>query len=131
MVIELGPPTSESSTGISKFYNPTDSEHKLHKTRIENWLSIGFELEFPSGEPTVITTTPYSTYSMMRSLKVLYSHLQGLVLNLKTFTFTVQVPSKSTPSILASNSNKNKPPFALSSANTPNTLNYATTLAAV
>ena len=30
---------------ISKFYNPTDSEHKLHKTRIENWVSIGFELE--------------------------------------------------------------------------------------
>ena len=45
-VIELGPPVSESSTRISKFYNPTDSEHKLHKTRIENWLSIGFELEF-------------------------------------------------------------------------------------
>ena len=45
-VIELGPPLSESSTTISKFYNPADSEHKLHKTRIENWLSIGFELEF-------------------------------------------------------------------------------------
>ena len=47
MVIELGPPLSESATKISKFYNHTDSEHKLHKTRIENWLSIGFELEFP------------------------------------------------------------------------------------
>ena len=47
MVIELGRPVSESSTRISKFYNPTDFEHKLHKTRIENWLSIGFELEFP------------------------------------------------------------------------------------
>ena len=37
----------ESSTKILKFYDPTDSEHKLHKTRIENWLSIGFELEAP------------------------------------------------------------------------------------
>ena len=43
-VIELGPPVLESSTRISKFYDPTDSEHKFHKTRIENWLSIGFEL---------------------------------------------------------------------------------------
>ena len=77
---------SESSTRISKFYNPTDSEHKLHKTRIENWLSIGFELEFP--EPIVITTTPCSTYNMMGSLKVLYTHLQSLVLILETFTFT-------------------------------------------
>ena len=45
-VIELGPLVSESSTKTSKFYDPTDSEHKLDKTRIENWLSIGFELEF-------------------------------------------------------------------------------------
>ena len=36
---------SESSTRISNFYNPTDTEHKLHKTRIENLLSIGLELE--------------------------------------------------------------------------------------
>ena len=46
MVIELRPPVSESSTRISKFYNPADSGHKLHKMKIENWLSIGFELEF-------------------------------------------------------------------------------------
>ena len=32
---ELGTPVSESSTKISKFYDPTDSEHKLHKTRIK------------------------------------------------------------------------------------------------
>ena len=38
---------SESSTSISKFYEPPDSDHKFHKTRIENWLSIGFELGFP------------------------------------------------------------------------------------
>ena len=31
----------------SKFYEPTDSKHQFHKTRIKNWLSIGFELEFP------------------------------------------------------------------------------------
>ena len=30
---------------ISKFHALTDSEHKFHKARIENWLSIGFELE--------------------------------------------------------------------------------------
>ena len=34
-------------TWTTKFYDPTDSEHKFHKTRIENWLSIGFELESP------------------------------------------------------------------------------------
>ena len=43
-VIELGPPVPESSTGISKFHDPTDSEHKFYKTRIGNWLSIVFEL---------------------------------------------------------------------------------------
>ena len=36
MVIELGPPVSESSTRISKFYAPTDSEHKFRKAGIEN-----------------------------------------------------------------------------------------------
>ena len=45
-VIELGSPVSESSNWISKFYDPTDSEHKFYKTRMENWLSIGFELGF-------------------------------------------------------------------------------------
>ena len=37
-VIELGPPVPESSTRISKFYAPTDSEfeHKFYKTGIEN-----------------------------------------------------------------------------------------------
>ena len=34
----------EYSTRISKFYDPTDSEYKFHKTRIKNWLSIGFEV---------------------------------------------------------------------------------------
>ena len=31
MVIELGPPVSESSTRISKFHDPTDSEDKFYK----------------------------------------------------------------------------------------------------
>ena len=47
MVIELVSPVSESSTRFSKFYDPTDSEHKFHKTRIEYCLSIGFELGSP------------------------------------------------------------------------------------
>ena len=45
--IELEPPVSKSGTRISKFYDPSESEHKFHKTRIEYWLSIGFELESP------------------------------------------------------------------------------------
>ena len=47
MIFELGLPVLEFSTRISKFYDPFDSEHKLHKTRTENRLSIGFELESP------------------------------------------------------------------------------------
>ena len=47
IVIELGPTVLESSTRISKFYNRTEFEQELHKTRIENWLLIGLELEFP------------------------------------------------------------------------------------
>ena len=34
----------ESLTRISKFYDPSDSEHKFHKMRIENWLSVDFKL---------------------------------------------------------------------------------------
>ena len=45
--IELGPPVSESSTKISKFHAPTDSEHKFHKARIKNWSPIEFKLGFP------------------------------------------------------------------------------------
>ena len=78
MVIELGPPVSESSTRISKLYDPTDSEHKCHKTKIQYFLSIDFELDPPDWEPTVITTTPCSAYSIMGRLKVLYTHLQIL-----------------------------------------------------
>ena len=34
----------ESSARTSRFYPPTDSEHKLNKTEIENLLSIGYNL---------------------------------------------------------------------------------------
>ena len=40
IAMELGPPVLESSTKISKFHDPIDSEHKFHKTRIENWPPI-------------------------------------------------------------------------------------------
>ena len=44
---QLGPPVSEFLTRFSKFYDPTDSEHKFHKTEIENSLYIEFELVSP------------------------------------------------------------------------------------
>ena len=43
-VNEPGPPVLESSARISKFYAPTDSEHKFNKTEIENWPPIGYNL---------------------------------------------------------------------------------------
>ena len=44
MVTELGLPVTESSTRISKFYIPTDSENKFNKMEIDNWLPTGFNL---------------------------------------------------------------------------------------
>ena len=35
-VIELGLPVSESPTSSQNFMSPSDSEHKFHKTGIEN-----------------------------------------------------------------------------------------------
>ena len=95
---------SESSTRSSKFYDPSDCKYIFHKTRIKNWLIIGFGLGFPGWELTVITTTPCSTYTKMESLKLLYTHLQSLGTILETFHFplTVQVLSKSTPSVQSS-----------------------------
>ena len=43
-IAKFGPPVSDFSTRISKSYAPTDSEHKFHKTVIENWLSIKLNL---------------------------------------------------------------------------------------
>ena len=62
-LVELGPPVSESLTRVSKFYDPTYSEHKFHKTRIKNWLSIAFKLGF----------------SWLRT----YSHNHYIILNLQ------------------------------------------------
>ena len=45
--IELGLPVLKSSTKISKLHVPTNSEHKFHKVRIENWPPIEFKLRFP------------------------------------------------------------------------------------
>ena len=74
MVIKLGPVVLQSLTRISKFYDPSDSEHKFHKTRID-------------GE------SPCQTYSMMGSLKLLYNHLRSLGTIVETLHFlqTVQV----------------------------------------
>ena len=44
MVSETGLPVLESITRISKFYALTDSEHKLNKIEIENWLPINYNL---------------------------------------------------------------------------------------
>ena len=38
MVNQPGLPVPKSSTRISTFYAPTDSEHKFNKTEIKNWL---------------------------------------------------------------------------------------------
>ena len=43
-VNKLGPPVLKSSFRISKFYAPTDFEHKFNKVKIENWLLIGYNL---------------------------------------------------------------------------------------
>ena len=71
-VTELGPPVSESSTRISKFHDPTDSEHKFYKTKTKNWQSISFKLGTPDWESTVITTKLWSTYSLLGSQTFIY-----------------------------------------------------------
>ena len=65
-VIELGPPVSESSTGSQNYMPSTYPEHKFHKTGIENWLPIGFNI-------ALITTTLCSTTNG-EGVKVLYTH---------------------------------------------------------
>lgn len=50
---------SQSSSRILKLYVPTDSEHKLHKTGIENWLPKGFNLAWSS-----LGTRSHNHYSM-------------------------------------------------------------------
>ena len=43
-VTELGLPVSDSSTRSQNFMPSTISERKLHKTGIDNWPPIGFNL---------------------------------------------------------------------------------------
>ena len=74
MVIEFGMPASESPAKISKFYNPTNSEHKIHKTRIQNWLSIFFEQEYPWQRNYSHNHYTMLTYGMMG---LLHTHLQS------------------------------------------------------
>ena len=51
---------------VWKFYAPTDSELKFHKTGIENWLPIGFNL--------ALISTTLSLTTNGESFKVLYTH---------------------------------------------------------
>ena len=59
MVTELRPPVSQSTTRISKFYATTISELKLHKTKIENWLPMWFNLG-----SSLLETRSHNHYSM-------------------------------------------------------------------
>ena len=72
-VNELGPPVLESSARISKFYAPTDSEHKFNKTEIENWLPIGYNLG-SSWLGTHSHSASLCSSANGKSLQVLYIH---------------------------------------------------------
>ena len=72
-VNELGTPVLESSARISKFYAPTDSEHKFNKMGIETWLPIGYNLGSSDWEPAVITA-PLCSSGNGKSFQVLYTH---------------------------------------------------------
>ena len=61
-VSELGPPVTESSTRISKFYAPAISEHKFYKTGNENCLPIGFNL----GSPWLGSHNHYTMFNRCR-----------------------------------------------------------------
>ena len=70
-VNELGSTVLESSARISKFYAPTDSEHKFNKTEIKNWLPMGHNL----GSSWLVTRS-HNRYTMMNgnNLQVLHTH---------------------------------------------------------
>ena len=95
--MELRPPVSESPTSISKFYDPTDSEHKFHKTRIENWQSIGFELGFPW-----LRTYCHNHYTMLQIWHTVWLGDLWTIRGTFHFPWTVQVLSKSILSIQSS-----------------------------
>ena len=58
--IKLRLPVSESSTRFSKFYDPTDFEHKFYKTKIKKWLPIGFGLHCLSSTVAVFSDSNFS-----------------------------------------------------------------------
>ena len=75
---------------------------------VSNWDSPNWKL-------TVITTTPWSTYSMMGSLKLLYTFLQVLEQSWRPFISLKLCKCSQNPnpaSRVASKPNKNQPPFA-------------------
>ena len=101
MVIELDRQCRNPQLKSRSFMTPLilktnfiKQESKIVSPWVSNWNPADWE-------PTVITTTPYSTYSIMGSLKVLYTHLQSLGTILETFHFplTVQGIPKFTASI--------------------------------
>ena len=64
-----------------------DSEHKFRKKKFENWLSTGFELKSPwlgTYSHKYYTMFNLQYCSMIKSLKLLYTHLQSLRTILKT-----------------------------------------------
>ena len=74
--IKLGLTVSRSSTWISKFYDPTDSEYKFHKTRIKNWLSIVFKLESPWLETYSHNQNTMFNFQNEKSLILIYKVLE-------------------------------------------------------
>ena len=100
----------------------------FHKAGIENWLRV----EPAAWESPILGTC--SRTNNGTSLKILYTHPQSLGTTLETFHFpeTVRVFSNSTPITQSSinlQKNKNQPPLAFLSTNTPHALDYANPLA--
>ena len=56
-----------------KFYDPTATEHKYDKKRIENWPPTGIKLGPPDWLPMVATTI-LSSAATAKSHNILYTH---------------------------------------------------------
>ena len=82
-VIELGLPVSEFSTRISKTLLILNTNFVKQKSKI-GYPEVS-NREPHDLEPAVITATLWSTYSMMGSLKLLYTYLQSLRIILEIF----------------------------------------------
>ena len=89
---------SESSTSILKLYVPTVSEHKLHKTGIENGHPLNSIYDRLYWENVLITTNLCSTAND-EVLKVLHTHSESLGITLETLHYseTVQKFPNRTP----------------------------------